>query len=103
MIPWLCVVVFSIEISGAGSLKDRRHVVRSILDKLHRRFNASCADLGPDDSWNRADIAVSCAGSSHQEIESRAERIRSFVEYVENEGEFTLLDIRYEVFAHGDF
>jgi uncharacterized protein YlxP (DUF503 family) len=102
MIPWLCVAVFSIEIHGAGSLKDRRRVVRSLLDKLHRRFNASCADLGPEDSWSRADIAVSCAGSSYQEIETRAAKIRSFAERAENDGEFVLLDIKHEVFAYGD-
>jgi uncharacterized protein YlxP (DUF503 family) len=103
MIPWLCVVIFSIEIHGAGSLKDRRQVVRSLLVKLQRRFNASCADLGPEDLWNRADIAVSCIGSSHQEIESRAQRIYSFAECAENDGEFILLDIKHEVFAYGDF
>ncbi|MDR2780450.1 MAG: DUF503 domain-containing protein [Synergistaceae bacterium] len=103
MIPWLCVINFSIEIDGAGSLKDRRQVVRSLLDKIHRRFNASCADLGPEDSWGRADIAVSCVGSSHQEIETRAQRICSFAERSENEGEFILLDMKHEVFSYGDF
>jgi uncharacterized protein YlxP (DUF503 family) len=103
MIPWMCAIIFSMEIHGAGSLKDRRQVVRSLLDKLHRHFNASCADLGPDNSWNRADIAVSCVGSSSREIKSRAGRIRSFVEYAENGGEFSLLDMKHEVFSYGDF
>jgi uncharacterized protein YlxP (DUF503 family) len=102
MNPWLCVVIFSIEIRGAGSLKDRRQVVRSLVTKLQQRFNASCADLGPEDSWSRADIAVSCVGSSRQEIDSRGRRICSFAERGENSGEFLLLDTKYEVFAYGD-
>jgi uncharacterized protein YlxP (DUF503 family) len=103
MKPWLGVVNTSIEIPGAGSLKDRRQVVRSLMERLRKHFNASCADLGPDGMWNRADIASSCTGSARQEMESRVERLCSFVERAEGEGEFLILDIEHEVFLYGDF
>jgi uncharacterized protein YlxP (DUF503 family) len=103
MRPWLGVLRVSIEIPGANSLKDRRQVVRSLLERLKKRFNASCADLGPDETWNRADLAVVFAGSAHQETESRAEQCLSFVSRAEDAGEFIVLDIKREVFAYGDF
>jgi uncharacterized protein YlxP (DUF503 family) len=102
MKPWLGVVTVSIEIPGAGSLKDRRQVVKSLMERLRKHFNASCADLGPDGMWNRAEIASSCAGSSHQEMESRMRQLCSFVERAEEEGEFVILDMEYEVFLYGD-
>lgn len=86
----------------AGSLKDRRHVVRSLLDRLKRHFNSSVADLSPDGIWDMANIAVSCVGSSHQEMEQRVDQILSFVEKNEEDGEFELLDTRREVFVYGD-
>ena len=49
-----------------------------------------------------AGIAVSCVGSSHQEVEQRVDQILSFVEKNEEDGEFELLEIRQEVFAYGD-
>ena len=103
MKPWLGVVTVSIEIPGAGSLKDRRQVVRSLCERLKKHFNISCSDLGPDAIWNRADIAVCCVGSSHQEIVSRVEQLCSFVDRAVEEGRFLITDMENEVFAYGDF
>jgi uncharacterized protein YlxP (DUF503 family) len=103
MRPWLGVATISIEIPGAGSLKDRRQVVRSLTERLRKHFNASCADLGPDGMWNRADIAAACTGSSHQEMESRMGQLCSFVNRAEEEGEFVITDMEREVFVYGDF
>ena len=103
MKPWLGVVMVSIEIPGAGSLKDRRQIVRSLCERLKKHFNASCADLGPDATWNRADIAACCIGSSHQEVVSRVEQLCSFVDRAGEDGGFLITDMVHEVFAYGDF
>jgi uncharacterized protein YlxP (DUF503 family) len=103
MKPWIGLVGLSMEIPGAASLKDRRQVVRSLSDRFRKHFNASCADLGPNEMWNRADIAVVFASSSHQEAGTRAEQCLEFLNRTEDEGEFVILDIKHEVFAYGDF
>ncbi|MDR1471483.1 MAG: DUF503 domain-containing protein [Synergistaceae bacterium] len=103
MRPWVGVVLLSARISAASSLKDRRQVVRSLLDRIKKRFNASLADLGPEGSWDRADIAAACVGSDGSEMERRVERMCSFMEKGEEDGEFEILDLRREVFPYGDF
>ncbi|MCL2683821.1 MAG: DUF503 domain-containing protein [Synergistaceae bacterium] len=103
MKPWLGIVTVSVEIPGAGSLKDRRQVVRSLRERLKKHFNVSCADLGPDATWNKADIAACCVGSSHQEVASRVEQLCSFVERTGEDGGFSITDMEYEVLAYGDF
>jgi uncharacterized protein YlxP (DUF503 family) len=103
MKPWIGVVNLSMEIPGAASLKDRRQVARSLSDRLRKHFNVSCADLGPDETWNRADIAAVFASSSHQEAETRAGQCLEFLNRAEGEGEFVILDVKHEVFAYGDF
>jgi uncharacterized protein YlxP (DUF503 family) len=103
MRPWLGVSLISIEIPGAKSLKDRRQVVRSLLERLKKHYNVSCADLGPDGVWGRAAIAASCVGSSCQEMEARVARLSLFMERAEEEGEFVIMNIEREVFAYGDF
>ena len=98
---WVGIALFSIRIYGASSLKDRRHVVKSLLERARNRCNASAADLGPG-AWDRADIAFSCAGSSHQEMEQRIDQLFSFMEKREEDGEFELTNASREVFSYGD-
>lgn len=102
MKPWLGVALFSLEIPGASSLKDRRQVVRSLSDGVRRHFNASISDLGPDGVWNRIDLAAACAGSARSEMEQRLAQIYGFVMRREEEGEFEILNSSQEVFPYGD-
>jgi uncharacterized protein YlxP (DUF503 family) len=102
MKPWIGVALFSLKVYGAGSLKDRRQVVRSLFERLKRHFNASVADLGPKDSWGAVDMAISCIGSSHQEMESRIDQVFAFMEKNEEDGEFEILAAHREVFVYGD-
>lgn len=45
-------------ISDAASLKDRRQVVRSVIDRLAHRHNVAVADLGPDGACRNARLAI---------------------------------------------
>ena len=46
-----------IEIPGAQSLKDKRQVVRSLLEIVRRKFNVSAAEVDQLDAWQRATLA----------------------------------------------
>jgi uncharacterized protein YlxP (DUF503 family) len=52
------VLKLELFIHGAESLKDKRMVVNSILDKLRARFNVSAAQMDDHDLWQRATLAV---------------------------------------------
>ena len=45
-------------IRESGSLKDRRRVVNSLKGRIRARFNVSIADVGDQDRWQRAVLAV---------------------------------------------
>lgn len=102
MKPWIGVLLVSCRIYDVGSLKDRRQIVRSLIERTKRHYNASVADLGPDGVWDAADIAVTCAGSSHQETAGRIDQIASFFEKNEADGEFEIVSAHREVFSYGD-
>lgn len=99
---WVGIAFFSLRIYSAGSLKDRRQVVRSLIERARRHFNASVSDLGPDGVWDRADIGVMFCGSSSQEMEQRMDKLVSFMGHAEEDGEFELLNASREVFTYGD-
>lgn len=102
MKPWLGIATYSIRIYGASSLKDRRQVVRSLVERVRRHFNASVADLGPDGVWDRLELAVACVGSSLQETTTRVDQLDAFISHAEDEGEFEVVSTRREVLAYGN-
>jgi len=54
-------------ISDAVSLKDRRSVVKSLLDRLAHRHNVAVADLGPDRA-NQAILAVTTVANDEAHV-----------------------------------
>ncbi len=52
------ILTVSIAIPEANSLKDKRRVVKSIKDRLRNGFNVSIADIGDQDIWRSANLAI---------------------------------------------
>ncbi len=69
-----------LHIPASDSLKDKRHVLRSILDRLHNDFNVSAAEVGDNDVWRRARIAVVCVSNARSHVESVLGNARRLVE-----------------------
>ncbi len=94
----IAFLTLELHIEAAQSLKDRRHVVRSLKDHLRHRFNVSVAELDSAELWNRATIGVVSISHSRdyldglmKQVENAAARISnnnganvadSFVEYL---------------------
>lgn len=57
------VLQFELLIHGAESLKDKRRVVRSVKDRLHREHMVSVAEVGTLESLSTATMAVACVGT----------------------------------------
>lgn len=61
----LGILQFDLVIDGAQSLKDKRRIVRSIKDRLHRDHMVSVAEVADQEVWNRAGMGlVACSGSA---------------------------------------
>ncbi|MEM1423003.1 MAG: DUF503 domain-containing protein [Planctomycetota bacterium] len=50
---------FELLVHGATSLKDKRSVVRSVKDRLHREHQVSVAEVGAHDALGRAVMGLS--------------------------------------------
>jgi len=48
----------------AGSLKDKRQITKSIKDRLRSKFNASIAEIGYLDKWQRAALGITLIGNN---------------------------------------
>ena len=58
------VLTLELRIEHAHSLKEKRHVVKSLKDRLRGKFNVSVAEIDDVDLHNSAVLAVATVSSS---------------------------------------
>jgi uncharacterized protein len=61
----------------AQSLKDKRREVRGIKDRISSKFNASVAEVGYQDKWQRTVLAVCLVGNDKSRLLSNTTKIRT--------------------------
>jgi uncharacterized protein YlxP (DUF503 family) len=71
---------FDLRIPGCTSLKEKRHVVRSLVAALRRRFNVSVAEVDHQDLWQRTALAVAAAGGEPFQVRKVMHEVERFVE-----------------------
>ena len=60
------VLTIEIRIEHAHSLKEKRHVVKSLRDRLRHKFNVSVAEIDDQDLHNSAVLAIAVVSSSRE-------------------------------------
>lgn len=64
------VVTWELHLAACQSLKDKRHVLKSLKDRLHHRFNVSAAETAFQDLWQRAELSVCVVANERAHAES---------------------------------
>ncbi len=77
---FIAVLTLELFIHDAHSLKDKRMVVNSILDKMRARFNVSAAQIDDHDLWQRATLAVVVVSNEAQIAHTVLNHVRDMVE-----------------------
>jgi len=67
-------------IPGAASLKDKRQVVKGVIQRVQNRFNVSIAQMDDEDLWQRATIGVAMLGGSREHIERQLQLVLNFLD-----------------------
>ena len=62
------------------SLKGKRKVVRSMVDKVKAKFNVSVAEVGSNDKWQKIELGVSAIGNDRRHIDSSLSHILEFLD-----------------------
>jgi uncharacterized protein YlxP (DUF503 family) len=55
--PSIGVIILELRLVDAHSLKDKRHYVKSLKDRLRGKFNVAVAEIDYQDLWQRGLIA----------------------------------------------
>ncbi|PIE24140.1 MAG: hypothetical protein CSA62_04880 [Planctomycetota bacterium] len=89
----IAVLQFELEIPWATSLKDKRGVVKSLKDRIRRKFNVSISETEDLDEHNTATLAAVMAGSDHRYMNGALDKLLAVLRELPNA---TLTDFQLE-------
>ncbi|MDO8616949.1 MAG: DUF503 domain-containing protein [Dehalococcoidia bacterium] len=92
----LCRV--SLRLPENHSLKGKRQVLRSLLAKLHNRFNVSAAEVGDQDSWQMVSLGISCVSNDERHAGQVLASVIAFIRHERLDAE--IVDYETEI-IHG--
>ena len=76
----IAAVMITLVIPGNDSLKGKRRVVKSLMERVRHKFEAAVAEVGDNDLWQKARIGVALVGNDSQLLNTRLQQIMTFIE-----------------------
>jgi uncharacterized protein YlxP (DUF503 family) len=70
-------VALELHLPSARSLKEKRRVVRSLVERLHQRHRVSVAETAHHDLLQRAEIGVAAVGTDAGQVEHLFDELRA--------------------------
>ncbi|HRR13531.1 MAG: DUF503 domain-containing protein [Acidobacteria bacterium] len=77
---FVAIVCCELHLPHAGSLKSKRRVVRSLLDRLHERARVSVAETAFHDLHQRAEIGIAAVAAQAGGLERLCDELRRLVD-----------------------
>jgi uncharacterized protein len=76
---FVAVLVIHLHFPDAGSLKAKRHELRSIKAQLRTRLGVSVSETGGQDTWQRATLTAALTGGSAGGLRAAADEVERWV------------------------
>jgi uncharacterized protein YlxP (DUF503 family) len=70
---FVAILTVELHFPEAGSLKAKRHHLRSARDQLRNRFGAAVAEVDHHDLWQRTTLTVACVARDARGAEELAD------------------------------
>jgi len=78
MVVGICQI--DLVIHDNHSLKGKRQVLKTIMEKVKNRFNVSIAEVADNDVWQRSQIGFSVVGNDNRHVNSVLDKALNFIE-----------------------
>lgn len=88
--------IITLRLHECRSLKGKRKIVKSIVSQLRNKFNASVAEVGANDIYQRAEIGFSLVGNDKRVINSKLDKAFNLVDTL---GLAEIIDTEMELFT----
>jgi hypothetical protein len=71
---------FDLRIPGSGSLKEKRHVVKTLSAGIRAKFNVSVAEVDHHELWQRTTIGVAAVARESYHARKVMHEVERFIE-----------------------
>jgi uncharacterized protein YlxP (DUF503 family) len=88
------LMIVKMHLHGLNSLKDKRSIVKSLIERLKARFNVSVAEVGDNDSRSGAVIGIAVVSNDKTHAAQQLDVIERFVR---GDGRFGVGEVEREV------
>ena len=86
------VLVVNISIPESFSIKDKRRVIKSLIERVKNKFNVSIAEIEKNDM--RKESVIACAHISNNKVFSETYLKKVFLFIERHASDFVILDFR---------
>jgi uncharacterized protein YlxP (DUF503 family) len=76
----IAAALLELALGEAGSLKDKRRVVRAVKDRLRARFNVAVAEVDDQDERHSICLGLATVGGDPRHLRARLEKAIRYVE-----------------------
>lgn len=76
----IAVCTLQLSIPFAGSLKEKRQVVKSLTARIRNEFNVSIAEVDDHDYWQSAVFGIACVSTSQSYAHGLIEAVVAFID-----------------------
>ena len=89
----VAIGTFEMHFPEVHSLKEKRHILRSLIDRVKAKFNASIAEVANNDLWQRGTIGVAMVANDRLLLQQMAQKIDEILDYAKRLNESQATDI----------
>ena len=65
----VALMTWELHLAACQSLKEKRKIVKSLKDRLHRQFNVSVSETDHHDLWQRAELSAAVVTTDKRHAE----------------------------------
>ena len=94
------ILRLTLHLPEPGSLKSKRHLLRSAIDRVKARFNVSIAEVGENDLWQRSVVGVAAVGNDHAFVNETLDKVAGFMASMHG-GQLLVTDRQMEITPYG--
>jgi uncharacterized protein YlxP (DUF503 family) len=87
--------IITLRLHDCRSLKSKRRIVKSIINQLRNNFNASVAEVGSNDIYQRSEIGFSLVSNNKTILNSKIDKIFNMADSL---GLAEIIDTEMEMF-----
>ena len=87
--------VIKLRLPENDNLKGKRHVVKSISERVRHRFNVSIAEVDDNHLWQIITLGISCTSNDSRHANEMLSKVVDYIDQIRGDAEF--LDYQMEI------